>query len=128
MLLSRLTAVDDNEQTLEAQSPLQRVVGIASFACFVCLSLIWWIASPVVKLLDVWWAELLVYTIIPISVTFIILYRSCWHQEIVGATRTCSLLLLSGAVLSGIILALGVIFSIAMFYSISFRDGFGGHP
>src|ERR1035437_9343107 len=70
----------------KAQPP----IGVAWLACLVSFGLIYWVARPVVMLLAVWWVELLVYALIPVAVSFIILYRSCWHQEITGVARTCS--------------------------------------
>jgi hypothetical protein len=107
--------MNDNEQSPEVQSPIQRDFITASIACFASLIFIYWVASPAVKLLEVRWIELLVYSSIPISVTFIILYRSCWHREITGAARTFCLLLLSGIIFGGEVIATGIIFCIAMF-------------
>jgi hypothetical protein len=107
--------MDDNEQTPEVQSPFQRAMVMASIACFVSLIFFYWVARPAVVRLEVRWAELLVYAIIPISVTFIILYRSCWHREITGAARTCSLLLLSCIILGGELIAIGFMFCMASF-------------
>jgi hypothetical protein len=107
--------MSDNEQTPPDESPLQRVFAIASIACFASLMFIYWVASPAVKLLEVRWVELLVYAIIPLSVTFIILYRSCWHREITGAARTCFLLLLSCAILSCEFVAIGIMLCIVLF-------------
>jgi hypothetical protein len=107
--------MNDNNQTPEVQSPLQRVFVIASIACFVSLIFLYWVARRAVDLLEVRWIELLVYAIIPVSVTFIILYRSCWHREITGAARTCSLFLLSCIILGSEVIAIGIILCIAMF-------------
>lgn len=107
--------MNDNEQTSQDQSPLQRAFTIASTACFVSLIIFYWVARPVVERLQVRWVELLVYAIIPLSVTFIILYRSCWHREITGAARTCSLLLLSCVILSCEFVAIGIMLCIGLF-------------
>jgi hypothetical protein len=107
--------MNDNEQTSQDQTPSQQVFVIASIACFVSLMIIYWVASPAVKLLEVRWVELLAYAIIPLSVTFIILYRSCWHREITGAARTCSLLLLSCVILSCEFIAIGIMLCIGLF-------------
>jgi hypothetical protein len=107
--------MDDNESTPEDQSPSQRAVVIASLASFASLMFFYWVASPAVALLEIRWAELLVYAIIPISATFTILYRSCWHPEITGAARTCSLLLLSSIILGSELIAIGFMFCMAMF-------------
>jgi hypothetical protein len=106
--------MDDNEQTAEVLSPSQRSLVVASIACFVSLTFLCWVARPAVELLQVRWIELLVYAIIPITVTFIMLYRSCWHREITGAARTCSLLLLSCLILGGELIAAGFMFCLAL--------------
>jgi hypothetical protein len=67
------------------------------------LIIFYWVAGRAVELLEVRWIEWLVYAIIPISVTFIILYRSCWNPEIKGVTQTCSLLLLSCIILGDVL-------------------------
>jgi hypothetical protein len=91
MLLSQLRDTNNNDQSLKVQSP----VGFSSLVCFVSFVFMNWVAKPAVKLLEVDWAELLVDTIISISVTFVTLYRSCWHREITGAARTLSLIFIS---------------------------------
>src|ERR1039457_1520485 len=106
--------MNENEQTPEVQTPLRRVIVIASIASLVSLVFFYCVARPAVSRLQVWWVELLVYAIIPISVTFIILYRSCWHREITGAARTCSLLLISCIILGGDLIAIGFMLCIAV--------------
>jgi len=107
--------MNDDEHAPEIQSPLQRDMVIASIACFVSLLLFYSVARPAVELLEVFWEELLAYAVIPISVTFIILYRSCWHREIVGAARTGCLLLVSSGILAGVLFAIGVMLSLLWF-------------
>jgi uncharacterized RDD family membrane protein YckC len=113
-VLGHWSVMDENEQTPEVQSPLQRDILIASIASLVSLAIIYFAARPVVSLLQVWWMELLVYAIIPISVAFILLYRSCWHREITGAARTCSLLVISCIILGGDLIAIGALFCMAL--------------
>jgi hypothetical protein len=107
--------MDDNDQMPEVQSPLQRAVVIASIACFASLTLFYWVARPAVELLEVGWAEFLAYAILPITVTFIILYRSCWHREVTGIARTGSLLLLSCIILGSEVIVIGFMLCVAMF-------------
>ena len=111
--------MSDNEQTEQApevQSPLRRAIVIAFIASFVSLILFYCVARPAVSQLQVWWVELLVYAFIPIAVTFIILYRSCWHREITGAARTCSLLLLSSVILGSELIAVGAMLCMAALF------------
>ena len=58
---------------------------------------------------------MLVYALLPLSVTFIILYRSCWHQELSKAKRAMSSLLISCVILGGVLLVSGVMFYVTLF-------------
>ena len=107
--------MNNDERLSEVQSPLQRDVVIASIACFVSLLVFYSVARPAVELLEVFWEELLAYAVLPMAVTFIILYRSCWHREIMGAARTGCLLLLSSGILAGVLLAIGLMLSLLWF-------------
>jgi len=66
-----------NEQPSDALSP----IGVASLACFFSLLSVYLITRPAMTFFEtILWVELLVdalILIIPISVTFVILYRSC---------------------------------------------------
>ena len=94
----------------EEPHPLQRIITIAAVACFASALGFYLISRHEVAQLQVWWAELMVYAVVPVAVTFVVLYRSGWHREITGAARTCSLLVLSGAILGGeMILAVATI-------------------
>ena len=115
-----------NDQTTQAQSPLQRAFIVASLACFFSVLAVYWVERPVVELLEVRWARILIYGLLPTSVTFIILYRSCWHREIAGVARTCSVLLLSCVIFLGAIAALGVLLCLAWFCLNAVTGGF--HP
>jgi hypothetical protein len=77
----QLNIMNDNEQIPEVQSAVQQVIVIASLVCFGSLAFIYWAARPAVELLGIPWVEYLIYAIIPILVTFTILYRSGWHRE-----------------------------------------------
>jgi hypothetical protein len=106
---------DEELPSSEIQSPVQRAVILASFACFISLAFCYWVARPVVNLIGVPWIEFLAYSLVPASVTFAILYRSGWHREIFGARRTCSLLLLSCIILGGVIIGSSLLLYVAMF-------------
>lgn len=97
----------------EEQHPLRRILTIAAVACFASSLGFYLISRREVAQLQVWWAELLVYAVVPVAVTFVVLYRSDWHREITGAARTCSLLLLSGAILGGEMILAVVMFCVA---------------
>jgi hypothetical protein len=117
VFLSRFHVLRPSEAPSEVSSP----VGIALIACIVCSVLIFWAAGPVVVSLHVWWAELLVYALIPILVTFIILYRSDWHQEITGAARTSLLLLLSCIIFCCALIAMGVMLILGCVLTLGFK-------
>src|SRR5258708_39057012 len=88
----------------EPQPPSERAIVMAFIACLVSSAFFYSVARPVVEPLEIGWYKFLIYAIVPTSVTFIILYRSCWHSEITGIARTCSLLLLTCAILGAVLL------------------------
>lgn len=79
----------DDEQ-MEARQP---PIGLAGFVCFAGQAVIYLATRPFIDYLDRWGIQWLLYTSIPISVAFIILYRSSWHQELGRFTRVLSMLL-----------------------------------
>jgi uncharacterized membrane protein YgdD (TMEM256/DUF423 family) len=105
--------MNQNDQPAEFQSP----IGVASFACFVCLAVIYRLAHPVVVRLGIWWEELLVYALIPVAVTFVILYRSHWHREIARAARASWLVLLSCVIFCGDLLLIGLLIAMLFVFS-----------
>ena len=116
--------MDDNEQAQEIQSPLPRLVIIASVTCLISLILSYGAFNRLVANFQDWWAGLLVYAAFPVFLTFFVLYRSRWHSEITGAPRTCSMLLLSCAILAGDIVAVGVMVCLAILFIGFFGFGF----
>ena len=56
---------------------------IAGLVCLLCFPIIFVATRPVVWLNLAWtqWPLLALFTIVPLSVTFIILYCSTWHEE-----------------------------------------------
>ena len=108
-------AGNENEQTPNIHSHFERIVVIASIACFVTLMSLYCAARPAASPFHVWWVELLACAIVPISVTCIVLYRSSWHREIAGIARACSVLRLSCFILGGELLAIGILLCIAVF-------------
>ncbi|MGA9452409.1 MAG: hypothetical protein WBW41_13820 [Verrucomicrobiia bacterium] len=105
IVFSRLSVMNHSDQPSEFQLP----IGVASFACLVCFAFIYLVARPAVLLLEVWWAEWLAYALIPVSVAFIILYRSCWHPEMVRAARTSCLVLLSCIIFCSDLVFIGIL-------------------
>ena len=72
------------------------------------------LGKPAVEWFRVWWAELLIYTLLPLTLTFTILYGSCIHREMKSAVRALFLLLVSLLIFGGACLALGAIAFIAL--------------
>jgi hypothetical protein len=109
--------------TTDVRSPLQRTVVEAAMTSFAILVLLYWLARPAVELLDSRAAELLAYSILPVAVIFIFLYRSNWHREITGAARTCSLAVLSFFIFGCEIVVTLFLFGIAMFCMMAISGG-----
>ena len=124
--LSRLRLMNNHEPAPNSQSPPPECIGIASFACLMALVFFYWYAGPAVRALDVWWAKWLVYACIPILVSFIILYRSGWHREMIGLARTWRLFLLSCAILVGVYFAIGAMLVVAAYGLSSMQSHVGG--
>jgi hypothetical protein len=108
--------MNETEQMPETRSPMPRIVGVASLSCLVSLILFYWAVRGAVSEIGVWWEEWLVYATVPVLLTFLILYRSCWHPEITGAARTCYLFLLSCLIFAGDIVAVGAMLGLAVFF------------
>jgi len=83
--------MEENDQPAEVRLP----VGMAAIACIVCFAFVFGATKSAVVRLGVWWVELLIYALIPIAVSFVILYRSHWHLEMARVARTSRLILLS---------------------------------
>lgn len=96
-----MNVMSETEPSTEVQSPAQRAGIIASFACLACTGYLFRVVSPAVELLGVGWAELLVYTLLPIALTFTILHGSDFHREMARAARTSFLFLVSCLIFSG---------------------------
>ncbi len=91
-------------------------MAVAAVASLVSLIFFYWFTRRTVSQLQDWWMELLAYAILPIAVAFVILYRSGWHREITGLARTCFLLLVSCAILVGDLIAVVVVFCVAVMF------------
>ena len=87
-------------------------VGMASLVGLTSLALVYLSSKPLVVRLGVWWAEFLVYALIPVAVTFTVLYRSRWHLEMVRSARTGCLILLSCLILCGDLFFLGILIAL----------------
>jgi hypothetical protein len=95
--------MNTDEQPSKPQPPYV----IAVIASMASLAIVHLVFKSAIAWLEVWWAELFVYALIPISVIFFILYRSCWHRELTGALRTLSLVGLSSIIFAAVLLGGG---------------------
>jgi hypothetical protein len=118
--------MDDNNQIPEIQPATEQAVIGASTVCFISLIIIYCLSERAVERLGILWIEFLLYGIIPVTATFLYLYRSCWHPKITGAARTCAVLLLSCIILVGISFFIGFMLFFGFMIFHSFSDGF--HP
>lgn len=88
---------------------------MAGLACLMCLPIIYLATRPVIWWLHVSWIEwplLALFTVLPLAVTFIILYLSTWHQEWPKIRRIASVAL-SSCVIFGVDLFLVILLVIA---------------
>lgn len=115
--------MSETEPAVEVQSPAQRAGIIAAGACLACSAYLFWVVSPAVELLGAWWAELLVYTLIPITLTYTILHGSKFHREMAGAVRTSFLFLVSCLIFSGTFLFMMVFTMVLVFCASAFPGG-----
>jgi hypothetical protein len=100
-----MNIADNNKQTEAGQPP----IGIAGLACFGCLAVVYLATRPVIGFLDRWGIQWLLYTLIPISAVFVILYRSSWHRELPTITRTLSMLLSAAIIFVTVFLVAGLL-------------------
>jgi hypothetical protein len=101
--------MSETEPSIKVPSPTQWAGIIAWFACLACCAYLFRVVSPAVELLGVWWEELLVYTLIPLALTFTILHGSDFHREMTRAARASYLILVSCLMFGGSFLFMGVL-------------------
>lgn len=86
---------------------------MAGLACLVCLPIMYLTTRPLLGLLHgqgIEWLLLILFTFVPLSVTFLILYCSAWHRESPRARRLFSAIF-SSCVIFGVDL-LFVVFTV----------------
>jgi hypothetical protein len=91
----------------------------AGLVCLVCLPIIYLATRPMVWVLHAEWVGWLLaplFTLLPMSVSFIILYSSLWHREWPGPKRILSLILVSAIILCVVLFIMGVILVIGSFF------------
>lgn len=98
--------MSDNEH-MDGKAPLFLMAGVA---CLLCLLLIYLVTRPLIWLLQARWAVwplFTLWTLIPVSVAFAILYRSDWHREWPRVRRIFSMILSSCIIVGVDLLVLG---------------------
>jgi hypothetical protein len=115
-VMNEIETTPEIEPTAEVQPLLRRDIAAAAIASLVSLIFFYWFTRPMVSQLQDWWRELLAYAVLPVAVAFVILYRSGWHREITGLARTCSLLLVSCAILMGDLIAVVAVRCVAVMF------------
>ena len=118
--------VNDNHQLMQVEFPSKRATVVASLICFFVLIGSYWLESPLVAMVEERWARFLVYAILPVAITFIVLYRGGWHSEITGLARTCVLVVVSWVILAGVVLVVGIMVCLEWFCLNAVSGGF--HP
>ena len=96
---------------------------MAALACALCSAYLFGIASPAVELLQVWWMEMLVYTIIPVTLTFTLLCGSHIHREMPMMKRAVFLFVVSVLMFAGVAFFLGAV----VFFGSAFAGLARGH-
>jgi hypothetical protein len=89
--------------------PVSSPFGLAAFICLAVFGLIYWVTRPLVTRIGIGWVEFLAYALLPLVVTFTILYRSAWHREMTRLTRTGYLMLTSGLILCSDLVLIGIL-------------------
>ena len=95
-----------DEQTNENRPEDGPPIVLAGFGCLLCLPIIYFATRPVVWAIHaqwVYWLLSALFILLPMSVTFTILYRSLWHREWPGSKRILSLILVSGMIFCGVL-------------------------
>ncbi len=115
----RRPATHSDDRASAVKSP----IGFSAWVCLLCLGLTYWAARPLVGLLE-GRAILLVYAVLPVSVTFVSLYRGGWHREIAGVPRTLALIFLSAIIFVGVLVASLILLILGALVYSRFVDGF----
>jgi hypothetical protein len=111
-------------QPSETQSRAQREAVLAAFACLGCSGLMFGIVTPALQRLHLGWAESPVCVLLPLGLTFVLLYGSSIHREMAKLTRSAYLLLVSVMIFTGTALFFGAI----AFFATAFANMGRGEP
>jgi hypothetical protein len=88
------------------QPPAQRVGVLAAVACLASILYVAWVGQSVLAWLPVQWLAWVIYLLLPLALTFTILYGSQVHSEMRRAARAFFLLGFSLLIYGGAWLAL----------------------
>jgi len=98
-------ALKEPEPPITVSSP----IGLAAFLCLAVFGLIYWTARPLVTRIGNGWVEFLTYALLPLAVTFTLLYRSAWHREMALVKRAGYLMVTAGLILCSDLVLIGVL-------------------
>ena len=76
---------DDNQKDENTWAAVMAAMG-----CFVCLLIVYGATRPIIWMLHTHWKDWLLaplFTLVPLCLTFTILYRGSWHLEWFGLKR-----------------------------------------
>jgi len=108
--------MNENDQSNEIQSPAQRMEIVTTLVCLGCQVCLFAFGSTAINRVPFYWARMSVYTLVPLTITFTILYRSCVHREMTKTVRVLCLLLNSFLIFLGTGVALAVIAGLTFVY------------
>ncbi len=98
-------AANEPEPPITVFSP----IGLAAFLCLALFGLMYWAARPLVARIGNGWVEFLTYALLPLAVTFTLLYHSAWHREMAVVKRASYLVLTSGLILFSDLVLIGIL-------------------
>jgi hypothetical protein len=80
-------------ETTEHIEKVEPPIGLAGGVCALCLVATFLAISIISRFMDIRWMNWFFAVSIPLSVTFVVLYRSSWHREQSKMTRILSMIL-----------------------------------
>jgi hypothetical protein len=98
-------ALNEPEPSIPASSP----IGLAAFLCLALFGLVYWAARPLVARIGNGGVEFLAYALLPLGITFTLLYRSAWHREMAVVKRTSYLMVTTGLILCSDLVLIGIL-------------------
>lgn len=111
----------DHDEPADGDSDL---IGLAALFCYGCLQAAFWATRPLaLKFPAPWslWLITLLFTLLPVSATFILLYSSAWHHAWARPKR-----ILLGILASCVIFIANIFFAVWMTVVTCLHHGLGG--